>query len=111
MFDRHYATNYLKVYCEQDDKLKANVEALDTYDFGKFLTHGRSLSNLQAAIEKVYDNEFYDKFGFFVFDYLMEDEIIMYFMSRYNVSFQEFIDYVVRHDNGQYETAHKIKQE
>ena len=111
MVTKEYATNYIQVYCEQDEKFRENIEALDKYDFGSYLTHGRSLSNVQAAIEKIYDNEFYDKFGFFTFDNLTEDEMIMYFTSRYNIHFNEFIDFVIRHDDDHYEMAHKVSQE
>lgn len=111
MFSKEYATNYIKTYSEQDDTFRKTIEALDTYNFGPLLTHGRSLSNLQSEIEKKYDNNCYDKYGFFLFDNLNDDEIIMYFISRYNIHFDEFIDYVVRHDGEHYEMAHKIRWE
>lgn len=111
MVTKKHATNYIEIYCKQDERRRKNIEALDKYDFGSYLTHGRSLSNMQATIEKIYDSEFYDKFGFFTFDNLTEDEVIMYFTSRYNIHFDEFIDYVIRHDDGYYEMAHKVNQE
>ena len=104
------ATNYINIYTRQSENFKKNIEALDTYDFCPYLTHGLSLSNLQANIELSLDTSFYNKFGFFTFQYLSEDEIMIYFTSRYNIHFDEFIDYVLRHIDESYDTAHRTNR-
>ena len=109
--NRKCAIECIKAYSQQNENFKKNIEALDSYDFGVFLTHGCSLSNLQDIIERSLDATFYKNFGFYTFQYLTENEIIMYFTSRYNVHFDEFIDYVVRHEDEYYNTAKKINQE
>lgn len=87
-----------------------NIDCLDKYDFSEFLTEGRSLNNIIEVIEDKYDKEFYQKYGMYMFDNLSIDEIYDYFKSRYNIHFQEYIDWVVRHDDGTYaKTRKRIK--
>jgi len=107
MIDREYATRYIQVRCEDDESFKKNIEALDKYDFSPCLTHGRRLESAKESIEKMYDNKFFDKYGFYMFDNLSSDEIQCYLVSRYNIIIQEYVDYVIRHEAGHYETASK----
>ena len=100
-----YATKWIEDQCKYDEAFKHNVELLDQYDFNEFLTDGRSLWNLREAIENKYDKEFWDKYQMYVFDNLDGEDTCQYFASRYNVWFQEYTDWVVRHENGAYEKA------
>lgn len=101
------ATQYIKDECNRDEDFKHNIELLDKYDFSKFLAHGRSLWNIREAIEEKYDKEFYEKYDMYVFDYLSGDDTCQYFMSRYNIWFQEYVDWVVRNEDGTYGKARK----
>ena len=97
---KDYADRWIKEQSNYDKAFQFNVECLDKYDFSEFLTDGRSLWNVREAIEEKYDKEFLEKYGIYVFDDLDGDDTCQYFASRYNVWFQEYIDWVVRHDNG-----------
>lgn len=101
------ATSYIDHECEYDNALKYSVEILDKYDFSEFLTDGRSLWNLRDAIEDKYDKEVFDKYGIYLFDNMDGFDTTMYFAGRYNVWFQEYTDWVVRHDNGAYEKTRR----
>lgn len=101
------ATEYLEEQYIFDEDLKKNIELLDKYDFSEFITDGRSLWNLRDAIEDAYDEEFWNKYQMYVFDHLDGYDTAMYFQSRYNVWFQEYKDWVVRHDNGTYEKTRR----
>lgn len=94
------AKKYIEDQCKWDPDFQKNVEALDLYDFSEFLSDGRSLINLCDAIEEKYDKEFWDKYHLYVWDSLSYDDACVYFEGRYNVWFQEYTDWVVRHDNG-----------
>lgn len=102
-----YANRWIKEQCDYDAAFKYNVMLLDQYDFSEFLTDGRSLWNLRDAIEEKYDKEFWDKYQMYVFDNLDGEDTCQYFASRYNVWFQEYTDWVVRHDNGTYEKTRR----
>ena len=97
----------LEYECKYDEALRYNIECLDKYDFSEFLTDGRSLWDLRDAIEDKYDKEFVEKFGIYVFDNIDCETLSMYFNTRYNVWFQEYRDWVVRHDNGAYEKTRR----
>ena len=101
------STDYINRQCANDPEFKKNIEILDKYDFSEFLGDGRSLWNLKDAIEDKYDKEFWDNHGMYVFDCLDEWDMQEYFKSRYNVFFQEYTDWVVRHDNGTYEKTRR----
>ena len=101
------ARDYIDHECKYDEALKYNVECLDKYDFCEFLNDGRSLYDICNAIEDKYDNEFLEKFGIYVFDSISNEDLTYYFKSRYNVWFQEYTDWVVRHDNGAYEKTRR----
>ena len=77
-----------------------NIECLDKYDFSEFLTDGRSLWNIRDAIEEKYDKEFREKYGIYVFDNLDGEDTCQYFASRDNVWFQEYVDWVVKKEDG-----------
>ena len=87
-----YANKWIKEQCDYDKAFKFNIICLDQYDFSEFLTDGRSLWNIRDAIEEKYD--------IYVFDNLDGEDTCQYFASRYNVWFQEYTDWVVRHENG-----------
>ena len=101
------ANRWIKEQCDYDQAFKFNIICLDKYDFSEFLTDGRSLWNIRDAIEEKYDKEFLEKYGIYVFDNLDGDDTCQYFASRYNVWFQEYTDWVVRHDNGTYEKTRR----
>lgn len=101
------ASDYINRQCETDPKFKKNIELLDNYDLSEFLTEGRSLWNLRDAIEEKYDKQFWNEYQMYVFDYLDEWDIQEYFKSRYNVFFEEYMDWVVRHNNGTYEKTRR----
>ena len=84
-----------------------NIHCLDEYDFSEFLSDGRSLYNIIDAIEEKYEKQFREKNGIYIFDNLSIDEIQEYLISRYNIHFQEYSDWVVRHDDGAYTKARK----
>ena len=71
-------------------------KCLDEYDFSSYFSEGRSLLNILENIEEDYDKEFKQRFGFYMFDDLDIDLIKDYFQKRYNINFQEYIDWVVR---------------
>lgn len=71
-------------------------KCLDEYDFSSYFSEGRSLLNILENIEEDYDKEFKQRFGFYMFDDLDIDLIKDYFQERYNINFQEYIDWVVR---------------
>lgn len=102
-----YANRYIQENCNYFEGFKRNIMLLDTYDFSEFLTDGRSLWNIKEAIEDKYDKEFFEKYQIYVFDELSGEDTCMYFASRYNVWFDEYTDWVVRHDNGAYERTRK----
>ena len=107
---KEYATKYIEEECKFDESYKRNIEILDLYDFSEFITDGRSLWDLRDAIEDKYDKEFWDKYRMYVWDCLGGEDTCYYLESRYNVWFQEYTDWVVRHDNGAYEkTRRRIK--
>ena len=101
------ASDYINRWCEKDPEFKKNIELLDSHDLSEFLTEGRSLWNLRDAIEERYDKEFWDEHQMYVFDCLDEWDTQEYFKSRYNVFFEEYMDWVVRHDNGTYEKTRR----
>lgn len=108
--DLDYANRWIEKQCKFDKDFADNIALLDQYDFSEFLTEGRSLWNLRDAIEDKYDKEFWDKYHIYVFDNLDGEDTTMYFASRYNVWFQEYTDWVVRHDNGTHEkTSRRVK--
>lgn len=71
-------------------------KCLDEYDFSSYFSEGRSLLNILENIEEDYDKEFKQRFGVYMFDDLDIDLIKDYFKERYNIEFQEYIDWVVR---------------
>ena len=81
---------------EDTQKIKYNLKCLDEYDFSNYFSEGRSLLNILENIEEDYDKEFKEKFGFYMFDDLDIDIIKEYFKNRYNINFQEYVDWVVR---------------
>ena len=97
---KEYANRWIKEQCDYDEAFKFNIICLDKYNFSEFLTDGRSLWNIRDAIEEKYDKEFREKYGIYVFDNLDGEDTCQYFASRYNVWFQEYVDWVVRHNNG-----------
>lgn len=101
------AEKHLEENSNFDEAFKYSIEILDKYDFSEFLTDGRSLWDLRDAIEDKYDKEAFDKYGIYLFDDMDGFDTTMYFASRYNVWFQEYTDWVVRHDNGAYEKTRK----
>lgn len=94
-----YANKWIKEQSDYDEAFKFNIICLDKYDFGEFLTNGRSLWNIRDAIEEKYDKEFREKYGIYVFDCLDGEDTCQYFASRYNIWFQEYTDWVVRHED------------
>ena len=101
------STDYINKMCAYDEDFKKNVELLDTIDVSEFLSDGRSLINAVEAIEDRYDKEFWEKYQYYVIEALNMDDLCEYFASRYNVWFQEYTDWVVRHDNGAYEKTRR----
>ena len=101
------ATQLIQQECEYDEDFRKNVELLDQYDFSEFITDGRSLWDLRNAIEEKYDKHFWEKYGVYVFDNMNGEDTCNYFASRYNVWFQEYTDWVVRHPEGCYEKTRK----
>lgn len=83
-------------FYEDIQKIKYNLTCLDEYDFSDYFSEGRSLLNILENIEEDYDKEFKEKFGFYMFDDLDIDLIKEYFKNRYNIEFQEYVDWVVR---------------
>jgi hypothetical protein len=104
---KELATEYIKEQSEADIDFKRQVELLDNYDFSEYLTHGRSIWSVREAIENKYDEMFKNVYGVYTFEILDGYDTCMYFESRYNVWFQEYQDWVVRHDNGAYEKARR----
>ncbi len=98
--NQYVATQLIQEECNYDEDFKKQVELLDQYDFSEFITDGRSLWNLRDAIEQKYDKHFWEKYGVYVFEDMSGEDTCNYFTSRYNVWFQEYIDWVVRHDRG-----------
>ena len=104
------AVNYIDKICNNDIDFKRNIDILDSYDFSEFLIDGINLWSLREAIEEKYDKEFWDKYHMYAFDNLSGEDTCQYFASRYNVWFQEYTDWVVRHDNGTHEkTTRRVK--
>lgn len=101
------ADTHIQENSDWDKAFKYNVEILDKYDFSEFLIDGRSLWDLRDAIEDKYDKEFLEKYGIYTFDNMDGFDTTMYFASRYNVWFQEYMDWVVRHDNGTHEKTRR----
>ena len=58
---------------------------------------------IREAIEEEYDQFFWAQYGMYVFDCLSGDDTCDYFASRYNVWFQEYVDWVVRNEDGAHE--------
>lgn len=87
------------------DSFRYNVEVLDSYDFSEFLTQGRSLVDLCDAIEKKYDMECVEKYGIYIFEHMDYFDAREYFMTKYNIWFEPYTDWVVRHENGTYDKA------
>lgn len=102
-----YAMEYIDEQCTYDKAFAHCVELLDQYDFSEFLTEGRSLWSIRDAIEEKYDQEFWNKYRLYVFDNMDGYDTTMYLTSRYNIWFNEYTDWVVRHENGAYEKARK----
>lgn len=98
--DQYVATKLIQEECDYDEDFKKQVELLDQYDFSEFITDGRSLWNLRDVIEQKYDKHFWEKYGVYVFEDMSGEDTCNYFASRYNVWFQEYMDWVVRHDHG-----------
>ena len=96
--------------CKYDEALKYNVEVLDKYDFSEFLTEDRSLYNLCDELEELYDKDCKEKYHIYLFDDIGNDDLIAYFASRYNIWFQEYTDWVIKHDEGKYVTTRKREQ-
>ncbi len=94
------AAEWIKRQCDFDENFKYNVEILDKYDFSEFLREGMDLWATREMIEEKYDKEFWDKYHLYVFDSLDGEDTAQYFCSRYNIWFQEYTSWVVRHDNG-----------
>lgn len=94
------AQEELEFMCNKFPGFKKNIELLDQYDFSEFLVDGMNLHAVEDAIEQKYDKHFWEKYGIYVFDELGDYDIQNYFCTRYNVWFQEYIDWVVRHDRG-----------
>lgn len=95
-----------EVRVEANDML-LNIKYLDEYDFSEFLGDGRSFWNFINAIEEKYDKEFYQKHNMYMFDNLDDEDIRFYFSTRYTIRFQEYIDWVVRHEDGPYSKARR----
>ena len=81
---------------------KCSISTHNNYDFSSYFSEGRSLLNILENIEEDYDKEFKQRFGFYMFDDLDIDLIKDYFQKRYNINFQEYIDWVVRKEDGPY---------
>ena len=101
------AIECIKNTCKIDKGFAKNVELLDQYDFSKIITNGRSLQNIRDTLEELYEKEFYKNNGIYMFDYLSNEELCWYLTSRYNVWFQEYTDWVVRHNDSHEETRRR----
>lgn len=102
-----YSTEYIYEQCKLDEGFKENIELLDQYDFSQMITEGRSLWNLRDTLEDLYDDEFFKQYKMYMFDYLSGEDLCHYLASRYNVWFQEYTDWVVRHDHGTHEKTRR----
>lgn len=100
MDNKKYATEWINKECDRDKAFRYNVKILDTYDFSEFLTYGRDFSNMLDSIEEKYDKDCFEKYEIYLFDNMTIDDAQMYFMSRYNVWFQEYSALVVRYEDG-----------
>lgn len=101
---------YIKQLCDTNDNIAKAVQALDEYDFSTFFHEGMSLSCIKDNIEHRYDSEFFNKFGFYVFDAFdaLSDEIsVHYFYSRYSLRLLPYRDWVVYPEVSQ-ESINKI---
>lgn len=104
---RNYATRWIEKRCQFDNAFKYSIECLDNYDVSEFLSEGRCIRSIIDAIEEKYDKEFKEKYGIYMFDILDGEDICQYLASRYNVRFQEYRDWVVRHEDGVNEKARR----
>ena len=95
-----------EVRTEAKDILQ-NLKYLDEYDFSEYLNDGRDFWNILDAIEAKYDKEFYQKYNMYMFDNLDTDYIRFYFTNRYNIHFQEYMSWVVRHEDNPCSKARK----
>ena len=107
MYREENAKQELELMCKLFPEFKRNVELLDLYDLSEFLVDGMNLHAVEDAIEQKYDRFFWERYGIYVFDEFNDYDIQNYFCSRYNVWFQEYTDWVVRHDNGAYEKTRR----
>ena len=101
------STIYLEEFCKKNANFINYIKILDEYDFSEFLTYGRDFSNMIEAIEEKYDKDCFEKYGIYLFDNLTTDEIQHYFISRYNIWFQEYSAWVVRYEDGPNSKARK----
>ena len=104
---RAEADRYLEATIKFNKDLKRNIEILDEFDFSEFLTNGRSLLNIYDAIEEKYDEYCRAQYGMYLFECLGGEDLCNYFASRYNVWFQEYVDWVVRNEDGAHEKARR----
>lgn len=77
-----------------------HIKLLDNYDFTPFLSEGLSVQVLINNIEEVYDKDFKNKYGFYMFDTFDLETIMLYFKNRYKIDFQPYTDWVVRRKDG-----------
>lgn len=92
---KDFAINYVQVLLN-NPQTNAAIHRLNEYDFKPFLPEGMSIYVIMDNIEKAFDYHCKNNYGKYLFDDLNVYDVMMYFMTRYNVRFQQFNDWVVR---------------
>ena len=94
------AIDYINEKCKENKDFKKNIDVLDSINFSSYLQDGLNLQILRDRIEQDYDKIIRESYGFYALDWLDTYDIQYYFVSRYNVWFQPYMDWVVRKENG-----------
>lgn len=75
------------------DIVKAFLDAIGA-ELDNICTRGKSILNMRAEIEKLYNDVFYAINGFHIFDYFENTDLLNYVVDRYGFSFYTVNDYV-----------------
>lgn len=67
---------------------------LDSHNLDDICTRGKSILNMRAEIEKLYNDVFYAINGFHIFDYFENTDLLNYVVDRYGFNFYQVHDYI-----------------